>query len=296
MSDAASVDNASSAQVDNNSAQVAPGLSPTQEKTPAKLKMKIDGVEEEVDVDTLVRERQKYLASEKRFKEASEMKKQVDSLLQKAQQGDLSWLKGLVPQELINKWAESELLEYVEWEKKPEIERRALLAERRAQELEEKMTARDRENHEREQSALSDRAHSEIESDIVTAVKELGHDTRVTPRLIRRIAEQMYASLEVSEDPHAKPIPAKLATERAYKGLKIDAQELLALLPEQEALEMLPQKIKDALRKTLAQEAVSQTPFRKRETGEEGKEPVRKSKSKRMATDEWFTRMEKRFA
>ncbi len=263
---------------------------------PSKFKLKVDGEEQEVDADTLVRERQKYLASEKRFQEASEMRKSVESLLQRAQQGDLSWLKGLVPKELINKWAESELLEHIEWEKKPEAERRAILAEQKARALEEQMSAKERQQLEEQQRYFSDVAHQEIERDIVSAIKELGYDKNVTPRLIRRIAEQMQASLEASDDPQAKPIPAKLASERAYKGMKVDARELLSILPPNEVLEMLPPKVRDAIRKAELDQAISDVPLRMKKKLEGDLETSKpRTKVKRMPTDDWFNRMEKRF-
>lgn len=277
-----------------NSVDNAPVAS-TAVSAPQKIKTKIDGVEQEVDLADLTRDYQKYKSSEKRFEEAAQMRKQVEGLLERAQKGDLSWLKQIVSKEQLNQWAEQELLEHINWQKMPEVERRALLAERKAQELEDHITSLTQTQEREKATAIEEKAYQSIEADIVSAVEGLGYDVKVTPRFIRRIAEQLQASLEASDDPNAEPMPAKLASERAFKGYKVDAQELLSILPESEAIELIPAKLREAIRRADVNDATSQMPMRIKKQANEA-EARKAPKLKRMTTDNWFEKMEKRFS
>lgn len=272
------------------------------QETSRKLKVKIDGIEQDVDIDEITKDYQKYKASDKRFQEAAELRKQatqerelVEQLLGRASKGDLSWLKGLVPKEQLTKWAESELLEHIEWNQKPEVERRAIEAERRAQELEHKIQEYTHTKERDEASALEERAYQQVESDIVSAVKELGYDYKITPRFIRRISEQMLASLEASDDPQGETLNAKTARDRAWKGLLVDAQEVLSTLPVAEALKLLPPKLREAIRRADVDEAMNTHPARAKADYSDDGAPAKRSKFKRMSTENYFQKLEQRF-
>lgn len=287
--------------VDQTSAPVAPSTAEanvapaTPTPSASATKVKIDGVEQEVDIEELKRDYQKYKSSDKRFQEAAQMRKEVESLLERAQKGDLGWLKGLVPKEMLNQWAESELLEHIKWEKMPESEKRAILAEQKAKELEERINDLTQTKQREEASAIEEQAYKSVEKDIIEAVTNLGYDVKVTPRFIRRIAEQIEASLMASDDPNVEAMPAKLASERAFKGYKVDAQELLSILPEAEALELIPPKIREAIRRADVEAATSQMPLRIKKQANQAEQNVRKPKFKRMSTEDFFARMDKKF-
>ncbi len=265
-----------------------------------KIKAKIDGIEQEVDIDELTRDYQKYKSSDKRFQEAAQLRKEaneerklVNDLLSRAEQGDLGWLKGLVPKEKLNKWAEQELLQHIDWEQKPEVERRAILAERRAQELEDRINKDKQSSEQRQAQELEQQAYVAVEKDMVEAIKGLGYDYKITPRFVRRVAEQVYASLEASDDPQAQPIPASVASKHAFEGMKSDASELLSILSPQEIMKMLPQKVRDALRKHDVDQVMSQMPMGIRQSQDKGE---RKSgKAKKMSTDDRFALLDKKF-
>lgn len=288
---------------DVSTPQATPSESAPAQPSSDKRKVKIDGVETEVDVNEVLNDYNKYRAADKRFEEAAklrkeaegafESKKQIEYLLENATKGDLAWLKQIVPKDVLTKWAEKELLDHIEWERLPEAEKRAHVAEQRAKELEDKINEIAQTKERQEASVVEERAYQQIEADIIESVKSLGHDVKVTPRFIRRISEQMLASLEASgNDPNVKFMPAKVATERAFRGLKVDAQELLSLLPPEEVIKMLPQKIRDAVRRADVDQALSQMPrgVRKSEMGDDPK--PRPSKFKRMSTDDYFDRLE----
>ncbi len=268
-----------------------------------RRKIKIDGNEEEVDVDAVLKDYQKYRASDKRFQEAAAIRKEaeakeslVQSLLQKAQSGDLSWLKGLVPEDTLRGWAESELLEHINWQNTPEVERRAIMAERRAKELEEKVNGYTQTKEREEASKLEEEAYRTIEDDIVSAVKGVGFDVKVTPRYIRRIAEQMRASLEASDDPSKGPMKASDAASRAFKGLKVDTQELLSILPTADILALLPPHVRKAIRQQDVEDAISQAPGMRRSREPQGVAPSQKTKLWHGSSDDAFKKIEKRYS
>jgi hypothetical protein len=274
----------------------------TQAMSSRKEKVKIDGEELEVDLEDIKKDYQKFRSSEKRFQEAAALRKEaqeerelINDLLGRASKGDLGWLKGLVPKDVITQWAESELLEHIEWEKKPEAERRAILAEQKARELEEKVQ-KYTQTEEREQATrLEEQAYQQVEADIVQAVKDLGYNYKVQPRFIRRIAEQMYASLEASQDPQSAPLDARTASDRAFKGLLVDAQEILSCLPVAEALKLIPQSLRDSIRKADVEEAMNQMPNRMRKDHSPQGTSSKQQKFKRMSTDDYFSKLDNQF-
>lgn len=269
-----------------------------------KLKVKIDGLEKEVDQDELIRDYQKFSSSEKRFQEAAELRKQaqqesqlVANFLQKAQSGDLSWLKGLVPDEQIRSFAESQLLEHIDWESKPQIEREAIMAKREAEQLRKQIEEFTQTKEREESSKIEEQAYQEVEQDIVQSIKTLGYDYKVTPRFIRRIAEQMHASIAASEDPQGRGMPAKDAAQRAFKGLQVDARELLSILPASEVLELLPASVRKAIRQADVQDVRAQAPMmRARNQGGDERDANGRRKFKRVSTDKFFEKMDKRFS
>lgn len=292
--------------MDEMTSEISTEATPQQDapQIPQKIKVKIDGAENEVDLEEIKRDYQKYRSSEKRFQEAAELRKQaqeesklVAQFLDAAQKGDLSWLKGMVSEDQIRKFAEAELLNHIEWESKSEIEREAISAKREAEklrkEIEEITQTRERESA----SKIQEQAYQEIEKDIVEAVKTLGYDYKVTPRFIRRIAEQMHASLLASEDPQSGPMPAKDAASRAFKGLQVDAQELLSVLPIEDVLQLLPQSVRKAIRQEDIKAVRSQAPIGSRQstTGKQATSVKRKPVA--MSTDEYFAKkFEKKFS
>jgi hypothetical protein len=272
-------------------------------RQPERRKVKIDGVEEEVDVDSVVRDYQKYKSSEKRFQEAAQLRKEaqakeelINQLLTKAQSGDLSWLKGLVPDDQLRGWAESQLLEHIDWESKPEAERRAIMAERKARELEERVNEFTQTKEREEASKMEEQVYQEVESEIIDAIKTMGLDMKLTPRYIRRIAEHLQANIGASQDPQYKPISAKVAAQKAFKSLKVDTQELLSILPLNEVLEMLPPSVRKGIRQADVEDAIAQAPMMRARKEQGSSQASPRSKLKHQPSEDAFKELEKRFS
>lgn len=261
-----------------------------------KHKVKIDGVEQEVSYEDMLADYQHKISSNKRFEQANKIKKDVDSLFEAIKKGDLSFVKQNVSPELLRKFAEKELIEYLEYEQMSPEQKEALSAKQERDQLKKEKEDRDKTDRETQIQSIHQQTSVEIENEIIEAVKSLGHDIKVTPRLIRRIAEQMQHSLVASDDPQAQHMPAKLAAERAWNGLKKDHEEYLSLVKPEDYISMLPPKLRDAIRKADVESVVSQMPTSVRNmdkpsytsTAQTSSQP----KLKRMSTDDWFSRME----
>lgn len=273
-----------------------------QTKSPArKERIKIDGQELEVDIEELKRDYQKYKASDKRFQEAAELRKQaqterqmIEQLLERSAQGDLSWLKGLVPEETLHRWAESELLQHLEWQKLPEAEKRAIEAERKAQALQAELEKINKNLEHEKFTAAESQAYQELEAEVVHAIKNLGYDYKVTPELIRHMAEQMHGSLELSLDGKTSPMPAHVAAKRAFERGKATTHEILRVLPVDEALKLIPPSLLEAYRERLVSEATGQMPVRKPGSQESGEVSRYRPKVIRTSTEDFFSQMDKR--
>lgn len=263
-----------------------------------KHKVKVDDRELEVPYEELVADYQHKIASNKRFEQANKIRKDVDGLFEAFQKGDFSFLKQVASPELLRKFHEQELIDLIEYEKKSPAEKEALEAKRERDKYKKQLEDKEKSETERAASEIEQRASIEVETEIIEAVKTLGHDVKVTPRLIRRIAEQMQASLRASDDPSTPHLPAKIAAERAWRGLKKDHEEYLSLIKPEDYIAMLPRKLRDAIRKADVDSAISQMPTKSVRNSNQPSEPSepqtsRAPKLKRGLTDDWFTRMEK---
>lgn len=271
-------------------AQEAPATAPSAPSfTGTKHKVKIDESELEVDYDELVRGYQKGRSANERFQRASEMQKAVQTFVERAKQGDLDWLEDLgVGEEKARQWAEKRLLKHIEWEQMSP-EQKELVKVRREKEALEREREEARQSYEQQQAQAAEKqAFLEIDDEISAAVKALGK--RATPRLVRRIAEQMMAGLS-QED--GQRLPADRAAKAAFSGLVTDAESLLSEMSPAEVLAILDRAGKrDLVRREFVNEAVAQAPMSRPQAKTATSD--RPGKLKRMTTDEWFNRLEKR--
>lgn len=230
------------------------------ESTPAEpvkktYKVKVDGQELEVGEDEVVKNYQLRKASDERFRKAAELEKAARAREEKLKQDPWSVLKelGLDPDEA----AEQRLLKKLEWEMmSPEQRRlRELEAERNKLDSELKSERERKLNEQKEQ--FRTQAAQEIDDEIFAAIQEAGV-SKVTPRLIARVAEELLVAYEGQK----QKIPAKEALLRAKKNIHGDVKSLLAELPlETLVKDFLPPEFLKSLREfDLAQFKAQKTP------------------------------------
>ena len=250
--------------------------------------IKIDNDEREIDYDELVRGYQKSSASDKKFREASEIRKKVDFLINNLKSGDHNNLVKLLGKEQAKKMAEDLLTEEIEYEQLPEHEKTIRQLEFEKRQAEEKLKAQETARQTSERQRLEHQAAVEIETDIVGAIKE--SNIKPTPRLMARLAEVMEAHIiktgqKLKASDALKIVRGEIPRDFISYVDGLNKEGILALKKE------LPKEFLDVLRRDDVEAVLSQTPIGKGRT-EINTPPPKKSKSKnRMTTDNWFQEM-----
>lgn len=262
-----------------------------QPTTPQRFKVPVDGEELEVDIDELKRGYSHSRAANKRMQEAAQIRKAEEARRQRAQSGDLDWLTELgVPEDKLLTWAEKKLLAQIEYEQMPESEkarRKAEAEKERLQKQLDEMTAKQRREAE---NAILERAYAEVDEEIGKALESF--KGKKTPRLIRRVAEAMYANLEKSQ----APLPSTKALELATKSLHEDVQEYLNVASPQDVLKLFSKEQISALRRMFVDEAKAQAPFaRQSQSSDRSQSQGPRSGKQKLSTEEFFNKLEKKF-
>lgn len=286
---------------------------PEQPETPnfkgTKHRVKIDQEEREVDYDELISDYQTKQASNRRFQQAAEMMKELGATkaeIDAFKKDPVEALRraGVNPRD----WAEKLLLEEIEYEQMSPAEKRAIAAEQKAKELEEKLSAREKAEKQQAARQAEAKAVQEIDQEIGAALKELGR--RPTPRLVARIAESLIADFEASLEPlrarfgdnvpdeafgSVKRMSAGDAVKRVQQEYAKDIAEYLGSLGIEEARKILPKELLDGLRQHEVDAVLSQDPMRSRKTAPTESPRVKREKAKRMSSDDFFKLKEKKW-
>lgn len=255
-----------------------------------KHKLKVNDREEELDYDTVLKLAQKGKGADDVFRKTAAKEKQLAALLDKAKAGDLDWLEEIAGSDQLNKWAEKKLLKLIELnEMSPE--KRELMEERaRRAKLEKDLQSRDEKEKWSQSAALREQAHQEIDTKIDTAFKAA--KLPLTPGRLERVAQLMDASLS-TEGTLLDPAKALVIVQ---KQMISDTVELLESMPFEELRKHLPKKFLDAVRRGDIEDVRAQDPLRTRPT-RNAADPTRRAsdaKNKRMSTDDFFNKLEKR--
>lgn len=264
-----------------------------------KHKVKVNGQEIEVPYEKLVADYRKGEAAEQKWQEASRMRKEVDSFLEEFKKADLSMLRKHIPRDQLRKIAEEELMDYIQYEQMTEEQKDALAAKNERDALKAEKAEREQEESRRQRAYIEEQTARELDLEIGQAIRELKaskgipEDRRTEAWFVDHVARLMIASLEASDDEaEIAPMPAKLATERAWKGVEDTVVSYLETVPEDQLLKMLPRRVRDAIRKADVGEAVTSLHHRSRATSDESRPS---KKRERPSTDDFFSRLDKKF-
>ena len=258
--------------------------SPSEPKQPTKHKVKIDGKEEEVELEKLIANYQKAQAADKRFQEAARKEKEAQSVMQALESGDLKFLEQKLGKAKAKALMEDYLIQDMEYEALPEAEKRARKLEEENKSLkqmqEEAKKAEEKQKYEAELS----QAQQEIDNEVHQALAELG--MKPTPVLAVRIVDEMIAKLEGKKE----AIPAKVAAERAIKRFQAEIGEYLPTLSVEQLKAVRPPKVIDQLREAEVNRVLGERSQRRTK-------PAQSSSTKQtkpVGIDEWFNRIEKK--
>jgi len=169
-------------------------------ETPRKYKVKVDGLESEVDEAELINSYQKGRSADKKFQEAADLRKQLETFVEnvKADPAQLLEQLGHNPKE----WARNLLLaeiEAEEQEKDPNLKRIAGL-EKKLSELEKGEASKKQLQLEEIAKAEESALVMKIDNEIGKTLEEMGFLAGTAPaELIADIAEQMLAEYKLSK-------------------------------------------------------------------------------------------------
>ena len=256
-----------------------------------KFKVKINGEEKEVDEDTLVRDYQLAQASNQRFEQAKKMYQEAQPYLSAKQKGDLNVLLDGLPDEKKREWAEQYLGEWLKLQQMSPEQREALENKKKIEQYEREREEQRKQKEESErtqrQQALAQKAKNEIESELAEVLQDIPQEKR-SPRLVARIAEEMLAHLQARKG----RLPAKDAWTRAQKNLQADVVEVLGGMDDERLIQTLPKDLVNRILKYHTNKVKSQSPFGQSKASTK---PRSKGEDKRMSTDDFFTRMDKKY-
>lgn len=227
-----------------------------------KHKIDFDGHEVEIDHDRLIDDFKKYA------KKAYQLEQQLNpamEFIQNLQKGDLSQLKRLgITDDVLREFSEKQLMEYIEYQNMDPREK--ALREREA-----KIEAMERRVREQEEAEKNSRLEAEraqaskqVQTDLVEAIKDLGGDFKVTPRMIRRVAEEAYARLEAGQTPDLKAI-----AKRQWEGLASDYSEYQSLMLKRDPKSFISSLPPDLIKAIREHELSSARPIKKVEAEKE---------------------------
>ena len=202
-------------------------------------------------------------------RQAEQLQSQMDPVMQflaGLQKGDLDSLSNLnIPEDRMLDFAEKILTKKLEFEQMSPAERAFLQKEKDLAEKERQYRQWETEQQTARQEQLNKQALGQVQDDIVEAMKDLGLKSKPSPRLIRRVAEQLKAQLEAQ-----KPMDAKRASRHEWQNIQDELRDfqLAALEADPEKfVEGLPKEIRKAIRDY---EIKAGTPFKRAESNAPG--------------------------
>lgn len=244
----------------------APALVPPPQTTPPPIsKLKVDwddGNAEEYSPEDLI---SNYKMTRR---QAEQLRNQIDPVmqfLQGLQGGDLDSLSHLnIPEDRMLDFAERVLTKKLEFEQMSPQQRAMLQKEQELADRERKFKEWEAEQQKQEQQQISAQALQQVQTDIVDAIKDLGLKGNPSPRLIRRVAEQLKAQIEGQ-----KPMDAKRASKYEWDNIANEMKEyqLMMLEKDPEAfVANLPKEVRKAIREY---EIKAGSPFERPKHGQE---------------------------
>lgn len=259
-----------------------------------KHRLTVNGTTKEVDYDELVARAQKGEAADEKFQKASQLEKDVDSVMKGLASGDKNtwtWLKKNVPPDVYKEIVLNQAYEFMQYDTLPADEKKRMELEERERILKER---EERETNEAKQKQW----HAEVEQ-ASQGIQKLLDDfseragKKPSSAELLRMTEFMLAYVNKYQQ---LPDVDKIY-DRAQRTLNMDALDVLASKARNadELVKWLPEDVKKALKKAFMSEAASGQPRRYEQQGAEDDVPVKGQKNAApVGIDEGFARVERR--
>lgn len=190
------------------------------EQDGGKHVLKVDGKEETVTTEELIRRAQKGTKAEKSIQESVELKKNVAALVDLLKTDPRKVLSDPALGLDLVEFAKGIIQEQIEEEVKSPAEREREKLAKELQELREKQKSDEENRKKSEYETMVREAEAKLEADVQEAIDSSG--LRKSPALLKRMADVMLAGFE-----HGKEISPKQAIQIAKKELTSDLREML---------------------------------------------------------------------
>jgi hypothetical protein len=193
-----------------------------------KWKLKIDGKEEELDEESLVKHAQMGKAAQKRMQEAAELRKNVEAFLTVLKADPLKVLSdpslGIDP-EARKRMAEAIINNEIEEMQKSPEQREKEKLQRELEELKNKHKQDEESRKAREFQRLQDEASKQLDRDMTQALETSGLPK--SPYTVKKLAEVMMIALQNNVE-----ISAADAIPLIRKQMQAEIKEMFASTPE----------------------------------------------------------------
>lgn len=255
-----------------------------------KFKVKLDGQEREVDLDTLIKGYQLEQVSHKRLQEAAkerQLAQQAKALFEEMRQNparlwDVAKQLGHNPYDL----AANIMLEAIEEQNLTPEQKEARTAKQEAAEAKKRLEEYERHFKQQQQQALAQAAAQEIDAEIGQYLSST--QDKVAPRQVARAVEYMLAALNHT----GQRMPFAQAMERVSQDYAAEREELLSRLADED-LDKLPAQFLEKLRARDVARVTQPHRYARRPGGTQPQQPRRAAKP--LTTDDFFAQLDKRY-
>lgn len=223
---------------DTFKSEVAPSTETPQQKAARKLKLKVDGQEREIDINSMPDEQlalklQMAEAASKRMEEAATQRKQLNKIVEAFKKGDFSILKDPAIGIDVRKMVEDQIIEEYNAKQLPEADRVKAEYEKQLRERDEKIKEYETAQQKIAREQLEAKTLSEIETEFTAALqsRELPQ-TRETMALMADVAATYLEKYGVSLTPQqlAAEVDNKIQAQAKYVLSQLKGEQLVKYL------------------------------------------------------------------
>jgi len=247
------------------------GVVEAAEKVARKMKLKVDGVEQELPEDEVIKLAQMSKAAQKRFNEAAKARKEAAQFLDMLKKDPKAVLEHPDIGVDVKKFAEDYLLKELEKQEMSPEAKRAYEAEQKLAQIEKEKEELAQQQEEQKQLQLQEHYKVEYEQ----SIKEALDTTQIpkTAQSVQRMAIYMSAALENGVD-----LDPKTAAEMVRQDYMGDLMTMLGQADGETLLGFLGEEVATKIRKTdLARLEAKLNPSQPKAEGEASVEDVQES-------------------
>jgi len=219
------------------------GVSAQVEKAAKKFKLKVDGITEEVDEETLIKMAQLSKASQERFNKAAEMKKEAAQFFKMLKDNPIEVLQHPNIGVDVKKFAEEYLIKEMEKAELSPEARRAYEAEQKVAQYEKEKEETAKQAEEAKQVELQEQWSAKYEEDIKDALEKTSIPKTI--QSVKRMVMYMLDAIEHKVD--LTPMQAAQQVRNDYMG---DTKTMYSQLDGETLLQILGEDVATKIRKT----------------------------------------------